>query len=487
MATFTPISLGVRSNPERDNDDGAARLVNCYVETAGDEGMAAFPIYACDGFTSFSTLTGSGVGVSRGSFNLDDTALYVVTGTRLNSVNASGTATDLGALATSGYAYFARNRKEPNADVMVVTSDGLFRVITNGTVSTPILDSDIPASLFNSVCAIDGYGIITASNGEWFITSIDDAGSVDELDFSKAASDADGLVRGVIRGRDVCLFGPRSVEFWNNTGADNFPFERAQATRIGCYAAPAVCSVVSVFGEQSADTVIWPATSTTGEYIGVMILDSYSGAKISPPALDRAIRDEPDLSSIRAFTYSTGVAAFYCITGSTFSWEFNLATRFWHERISTGLSRWRVADACGFAGKTIFSDYSAATLYQRSHAITPGAASTITLRHSKDGGRTFTTGRSKSIGSSGEWSKRVRFNRLGQSKEDGFVTEFSISNAVMENGTGNEMKVLPPPIHAYPNPLRAYALHVNTISGTSGTSGPKGIKSLAIEIDKLTP
>lgn len=483
---LTPISLGVRSNPEQDNDDGAARLINCYVEAAGEEGIAAYPVYACDGFMSFATLTGSGAGVTRGMFNLNDAALYVVTGQRLNSVSSGGVATDLGALATSGYAYFARNRKAPNAQVGLVTSDGLFRIIENGVVSTPSLDSDIEAALFNSICALDGYFIVTKSDGEWYITSIDQGSTIDELDFSKASSDADGLLRGLIRGRDVVLFGPRSVEFWNNTGDSGFPFQRAGATRIGCYAAPAAIEVVSVIGEQSTDTIIWPATSTKGEYIGVMILDGYQGLKISPPALDRAIRDEPTLSSIRAFTYSTAVHSFYCITGSTFSWEFNLRNRFWHERISTGLSQWRVADAVGFAGKTIFADYAAATLYQRSHAIAPGAESTVTMRHSKNGGRTFTAGRSKSIGTSGQWRKRVKWNRLGQSDENGFVLDLSISNAVMEDGIGNPMTVLPPPVHAAPSPIRAHALYVNTVAGTSGTSGPKGIKSLAIDIDSLT-
>lgn len=483
---LTPISLGVKSNPERDNDDGAARLINCYVESAGEEGIAAYPVYACDGFTSFSTLTGSGAGVTRGMFNLDDTALYVVTGQRLNSVNSSGTATDLGALSTSGTAYFARNRKTPNAQVGLVTSDGLFRVISNGAVSTPSLDSDINAELFNSICGIDGYFVITKSDGEWYITSIDEGTTIDELDFSAASSDADGLMRGVVRGDDVCLFGPRSVEFWQNTGADNFPFERSATRRIGCYAAPAACAVVAVIGDRSTDTIIWPATNNLGEYAGIMLLDGYDGAKISPPALDRAIRDEPTLSSIRAFTYSNGVHSFYCITGSSFTWEFNLRSGFWHERTSTGLSQWRIVDACGFAGKTIFADYNAATLYQRSHSISPGAASTITLRHSKNGGRTFTSGRSKSIGSSGEWDKRVTWNRLGQSDEDGFVIELSISNAVMEAGTGNPMTILTPPVHASPSPLRAHALFVNTVAGTSGTSGPKGIKSLAIDIDKLS-
>lgn len=34
------ISLGVRSNPERTNDDGAAVLINCFAEDVGEEGKA---------------------------------------------------------------------------------------------------------------------------------------------------------------------------------------------------------------------------------------------------------------------------------------------------------------------------------------------------------------------------------------------------------------------------------------------------------------
>ena len=119
-----PISLGARSNPERTNDDGAAVLINCYADDAGEEGKARYPIYACDGFDAFSTLAGSGAGVVRGMLNLDDTTRYVTTGTRINRVSTAGVATDIAALAGTGVVYKARNRKTTPQIAIVPSSGG---------------------------------------------------------------------------------------------------------------------------------------------------------------------------------------------------------------------------------------------------------------------------------------------------------------------------------------------------------------------------
>ena len=61
---------------------------------------------------------------------------------------------------------------------------------------------------------------------------------------------------------------------------------------------------------------------------------------------------------------------------------------------------------------------------------------------------------SMAIGAAGA-TTRAKFNLLGQAKEDGRVMEFTISNAVMEAGTGNDMVVRPPVLHAWPAPTVA--------------------------------
>lgn len=474
-----PVSFGTTTNPNRNDTQGI--FVNCYAERVGAENETEWAIYACDGYESFSTLTGTGAGVVKGMLNFDDATLYLVTGTRINRVNTSGTATDMGALATTGYAYMARNRKDPNAQVGIVTSDGLFRLIENNVVSTPSLDGSIPT--FNSICALDGYFILTASNGEWFITSIDEGGTVDPLEFAQAQSNPDGIVRGIVRGRDVLICGPRSVEVYQNTGATDFAFERVTSINIGVAYAPAMVNLMAVTEAGSDDVVIFPANNADGSFMGIAMLSGYQPKIISPNALDRAILAETDKTTIRAFTHSRNGHVFYTITGLTFTWEYNASTGRWHQRKSSSASVWNIADACHFNGKTIYAHRSSATIYSASSSLTPGAASTITLRHSNNGGSSWSPVRTKSAGTTK--TTRVRFPQLGQSREDGKVLEMTFTNAVVEAGTGTSAQIITPPIHAFPRPLEFNHLYVNITSGTSLTSSAKGFINLAVDVSPV--
>lgn len=485
-----PLILGSQSNVGRDPAISAASLVNCYVEAAGDGAKMQFPIVASDGFSAWATMVGGTAGVTRGMLNLNDTTLYVVTGTRLQSVTTSAGVTHLADMPTSGVAYMARNRRGDdglgNPQVGIVTSDGLFRIIENNVVTTPILDPLIPSSLFNSICHLDGYFIITLSNGEFYITSIDNGNVIDTLEFASAQSNPDGLSRGVVRGRELVLMGPRSTEFWQNTGATDFPFERAQATDIGIYAPASAVSVVAVVDDQVTDSICWAGANSQGDYIGVLMLGGYDARKISTSEVDRAVRAESNPALVRGFQYARDDGtAFYVITGTAFTYEYNLRTGLWHQRKSSGLDKWTVADAVQFGGHTVFGDCTAPALYRRNAAQTPASASNLTMRQSKTHGDTWTTARSVTIGGAGERKKRCKFTRLGSSGEDGTVFELAITNAVIEAGTGNPMVVVTPAVHAYPSKVQIDALYVDVIPGGSLASRPKALIGAAVDMQGL--
>ena len=474
------ISLGVRSNPERTNDDGATVLINCYAEDAGEEGKARFPLYACDSFEAFSTLTGVGAAGVRGMLNLDDATLYVVTGSRLNRVTPLGVASDIATIEGDGVAYLARNRRSTPQVAIVPSSGGKFYILEDNVLSEPVLDGTIPKALFNSVCAIDGFFVITLSNGEWYITAIDGS-SIDELDFSTAASNPDGLTRGIVRSRDLCLMGPRSTEFFQNSGGGDFPFERTTATTLGIFAGPTAVALSATLDGAITDTVIWAATNSDGAYIGILMLGGYNGRKVSAPWVDRAVRDCTP-STLRAFAYTREGTTFYVLTADTFTAEYNTRTGFWHRRQSSGMDRWRIADAASFGNRTVFGDVSTAQVYRARHDIVRTDASILTFRQSETGGSTWNTARSKPIGGVGATS-RVKWTRLGQMREDGRVFEFSISNAVVEAGVGVPMTVRPPVVHAWPSPTSVYALHVDVTTGASQTGKPMGIGQIAVDIE----
>lgn len=478
---YTPIQLPLRTNQARDAAAGSAKLVNCYATPVGEDSKSPSPVYACDGWSSFSTLTNGGV--TRGMIQLNDVQMWVMSGDRLFDVTSSGTATHRATVSTSGYAYFARNRAA-TPDVMMVTSDGVTRTISSTTVSTPSFDPAIGSSLFNSVCCHDGYFVITKSNGEFYISGID-VTTVDVLDFAAAGTYADRLLRAMPRGRDVLLAGPQSIEFWQNTGNADFPYQRVHVVNFGTYAAPAMVNVVAVVDGGMVDTVIWPATTSDGGYAGVFMLGGYEARKISNWEVDNAIRTATK-SAVRAYAYPSQGDTFYCITdAATFSYEYNCRTGGWHQRKGYGRNFAQTVDALSFANKVIFGDYTSGLLYQQSTAGVPGSASLVSLRTSRNNGTTWTTSRTKAVGTSSSRAQRAKFTALGQSREDGFQLELKITNAYVEGSNSIDATIIPPAVHATPFPIQLHALYVDHIPGVSGTANQKGMMQLGVDITKV--
>ena len=468
---LTPIALGSRSNPGRYGQDSALRLVNCFAEDAGEEGRIRFPIYASDGYSTFgSTSTNDGV---RAMLALSATASYAVVGRGVYKITSAGAVSTLGGIASDGLTFMARNRAA--TPQIVLTCGGLvYKIVSD--VLTQISDADLPAP--NSVTNIDGYFIFTIEDGRFFITAVDDV-TVDAADFSVAEANPDGLLVGKRRGRELVLFGPQSTEFHINTGNADFPFERQQAIDIGCYAAGSATEVTFIRGESTTDTIIWAATDQEGAYAGVMMLNGYSGSKISTHAVDRSIRDEPDTDDIRSFTWSAGGHTFYCITGTTFSWVYDMGTGFWHERKSYGLEHWRAVLCFTFGTTNILGDYASGVLYRMAHDIyeengeplimtvqppaihawpspmrfdalyidaIPGVGINATadadaepmmmLDHSNDNGHTWLAERHIPLGALGKRRTRLKAFRFGQSGEDGKVFRMRVSAKVMKGITG---------------------------------------------------
>lgn len=479
---WTPVSLGTGSNPGRDTQAGDARLINCYAEAAGKEGVAQFPVYACDGFTSFATLATSGTGSPRAMLALSDSALYVVSGSRLVKLAANATETAIsGSLAGSGLVSMARNRKEPNAQIGIAIASGAGQLwfCENDTLTQ--FDLTLLASTnLVSISSIDGYFCLLFDNGEFFASDID-ASTIDTLNFAKAESSPDGGVISKVRGRELVLFGTSSTEWWQNTGATDFPFERVTSSGFGCYAALSACNVMHVGDSSVIDTIAFCATNDQGAYAGVCLLDGYNARKISTQSVDRMVEAETDKSAIKAFTYSLNGHTFYVLSTSTATQSYDLSTGMWHDRKSSGLGFWRVRSAVSFGTKVIVGDYNDAKLYHMRSGLYSASASTLTMKHSNYFGDTWNATRTAPIGASSDRGIQVKFNRIGQSRPDGKLFRIAISNAVYEDGTDVEMVVQPPTITAWPKRVRFYAANVGVISGASQNATQKGMLSFAVK------
>lgn len=475
--TTIPLNIGTQSNPARYGQDGNARLINCYVEEAGKEAKNPTPVYASAGLGDFATLTDGG---SVRCFIDVDNHLYVVAGRAIYRVDSAGSVELIGGLPSDGHVTMSRNRKQPSAQI-AVTCDGITKIIT-GTAVTDMEDSDLPPA--NSNFNLGGYSCFTIPDGRLFWSAIDDTSDIDALDFKSAEANPDGLVIGKALGQHAILFGTRSTEFHILSGSDAV-FDRSHVINVGCYAPGSVAEVPLITNTVVTDSIAFAATDRQGAYAGICIVENLSARKISHHAVDRSVRDEPDPASITSCTWSDGGHAFYCISGSTFSWCWDSATGQWHERMSYGRQRWKVRSVQKFAGKLIAGDHYTNKLYDMSDdykdeagdplimsvQMPPVADFPNALEFSSaffdvipqgpgivsgddhdtdpeamvswsDDGIHFTQPRLLKLGKMGETIKRVHTHRLGQTKRGvGRTFRFSVSAKVAKGLMGAALDI----------------------------------------------
>ncbi len=473
MGKIVPLDFGVESESGRYGPDTSSRIVNGYAEKAGKGGKIQFPIYPIEGLASFATLSGGGR--VRGALALDPYG-YVVSGTVVFKVDSAGGTTNIGAFAGSDPVFMARNRKSSTPQIALV-SGGLRYLIESDTVSN-IADVDLPNA--NSVDYQGGYFIWTIEDGRFFISSIDEGAAIDALDFATAEANPDGLLVVKARGTsEVLFFGPSSVEFWSNTGAADFPFERIPGT--GLQNMGLLCRHTV---KDLNDVVFFVASDGT-----VRMLNGDQPVRISTHAVERDIDAVSDKDSITATAYSIRGHQFYVLSCASWTWAYDGLTGLWAERESYQENRWRGEVFVSVDGVRVVGDFESGLLYRidpdtyteadenivwtlRSspmHAY-PNCVSVdrlfvdsipgtglislddhesdplVMMRYSDDNGFTWSNQRTASVGQVDERKKRVVFNRCGQTGEDGRIWEVSMSAPVIRGLTGAavEIEVLEP-------------------------------------------
>lgn len=463
-----PLELPAQSNPARHSAAGVTRLINCYVEEAGKEGKLAFPIFPCDGLESFATLTSGGA--CRGIFSTD-TWCYVVSGRLLFAVDYGGGVTTVGGLPDDGVVIFSRNRASPSQVVLTTTGGFAYVLTTSGSTHTltEISDSDLAPPHSNAF--INGYTLYFTQDGRVWYSSLDNASAIDALDFFEAEGNPDRLVRGFVHQNTVFLLSTDTTEIWHNDPDDtNNPFHRAPGgfLQFGCLASGSVVSLREniAFVDNHGQVRIANAAGST--------------QRISTHAVERAIDALSDNGkmAIEGFVYERRGHVFYVLSGSSFTWIYDLTTGQWHERVSQGKTRWRAAYYTKFKERHVVGDFESGLLYTLDpdsydeanghltmtiqfpvHAwpdaialnrlrfdMIPGVGLNSATLHvsdpqlmlsiSRNGGKSFESERTRSMGKIGEYTTMTIFDKCGSSNEDGFVVKASASAAVVRGCTG---------------------------------------------------
>lgn len=452
---MVPINLANKSSPARNKQGGSAQLLNCYVEQIGEDGKVPWAVYAADGLQGYVALPDANGGV-RAKLVVNN-VLYCVAGTRLYSVTSNGAVTLLGSMNISETepVYMERNRRS-TPDIAIVCGGLMYYYRTS---FAQVTDAHLlpPTSL----AFLDGYFIIGTANNTWQIGAIDDASAWDPLDFERADANPDAVVTVAALQRDAVIFGEVSTEFWRNTGAADFPFERVAANDVGCLAPKSVVHV--------DQTLAWVANDRT-----VRLLNGYQGQRISTHAVERDIERLADASVIDGTSWVKDGHTFYKLSCDQWCWVYDTVTGLWHERKSYGAETWRVANVVALGDKLIAGDREAGLLYEmgpefgdeageplimsttlppvtaypaelvfnsvyldaeKGVGLTTGNAADVDpvlmLEWSDDGGYTFHGQRFLRLGRQGKRIDALKTYRLGRTKEDGRVFRVSCSAKVV--------------------------------------------------------
>lgn len=437
---FRPVNIpfAVQSNPAEFREQGNERMINAYAVRQGSGKDAEIIVRMSPGQPSFSQSVA--VIGCRGAIKSGD-YVYAVFEGGVDRIDSAGTRLNIGAISGTGKVYMALNTA---GQIGVVSQLGRYYVIENDNI-TQVNTSDLGE--FNSICWIAGYFILTLSDGRFFNTAINDAYSINGLDFATAEGSPDGLLGGFAHKNELWLFGKETIEVWallSSPPASGSPFARQ-----GSWISKGTLSFASVV--ECDNTLKWVGNDRI-----VYRNENYNARRISHEGVERSIKAAASPSTIVGGTYTEDGHIFYVISDTNFTWVYDAKERWRHERKSQGSNRWKVNVFIEAFSKTLVGTIDDGNLYyldmeQRLEGSTeivwditsvdngaapyraavseiefnfvtgraslsgtvPQTAPVVELSYSDDGGATWSTPRVISLGATGEYKKRCRVHRLG--------------------------------------------------------------------------
>jgi hypothetical protein len=430
---LTDLTLPLSSDPAELAWNGQARLINCFAEPLGQRAKAAFAHVATDGLAPLATITSAG-GI-RAMIAVTDAEGLAIAGRVAARFDPTGSYTVVGGIPSDGHVGIAQN---VDGEVAIVC-DGLYFSYASG-VLTQLADPDLAPPV--SVCSIGGYFVFMIADGRMFASELNDF-AVDGLSYADNEQSPDGGVVCWARGNDLMAGGKASIEVWQVTGAEGFPFGK-----VTMVLDPATQQTIGVLSADSAIDGVFVASDYT-----VKMLEGYSAVTISPGALNRAIADDANPTAISVTRWTSRGFTHYAFSGSSWTWVYNATTKAWHELQSHNSSRWRVSKVMSFGGRLIAGHYATGKLFRLDHVthtedgephvmtvqslpvaefphrlahnslnvdIVPGTAGLSDVdRHVmvswSDNGAPFGTELVRSLGATAQVHGQIRINRLGSS------------------------------------------------------------------------
>lgn len=321
-----------------------------------------------------------------------------------------------------------------------------------------------------TVSYMNGRFICCQPNSQnFFVSEVLDGFTWNALNVQTSDSNPDRVIGEIVSHNELIIFGDISGEVFYDSGTIPSPFVRnvSGVFEVGCIAPYSIAKI--------DNSVMWLGKSSTGQGI-VYRLQGYTPMRMSTFSIEYAIQQMTDITDAIAFTYQQDGHHFYVLTfptgGKTYVFDAN--TQLWHERAGfTGgiFVQWEARGYGFFDNKHLVYDYLEGKIYSLNLAaytdnglprkwvrswrapasdmkrvchnkltleaemgvgLTGGADPQVMLKYSNDGGHTWSADnwRDLGIGSTGQYSRRAYWHRLGMTTGQPRLYELSGTAAV---------------------------------------------------------
>jgi hypothetical protein len=346
MDMIFPKSSAPGSRPQ----ESAGRLINAFVEKTLPGAPSDVIIRRSPGLQLMATAP---VGVhTRGFLDIDTGGLWILDD-NVHRIISNFSIAPLGTLEGRQPVTTARNNANPRQS-LVVTEFGCFVLSTSGP-PTSFTDTDLPASP-TSVCDMDGYFVWSFGDGRIFASDLNSL-NVSALSFN---TEQGMSVRRVVRyaGR-LYAFGDRWTGVYKDVGSTPFPFAREVTIPRGIVGTHAIAGWENGWANQ----LVW-----VGDDFIVYRLNGYTPVPVSTDDVSRDIQKAVlagERNFIEAFVYMYGKNAFWVLNShERFTWEYNVVTGEWNERMSYNRSNWKGMKSLRVFDRWLIGDEYTGELYQ---------------------------------------------------------------------------------------------------------------------------
>ncbi len=439
-------STYVSQSPIADGEE----LINWYVEHVESRGAKSpMVFYPTPGAVAFSTAP-TQIG-GRAMFEMDGLAFTVI-GPTFYEVFSDGTVTSRGTLAVDANPATISSNGDGGGQLFITSGDvGYCYDLTSHVLTTEITSGCTMGGM------LDGYFLaLDAATSTVKVSDLLDGTTWDPTQYFQRSAQPDPWRAMIVADQQIWLFGGQTSEVWYNAGTSPLPFALNRSSGMQYGIAGTGFSAANVGG-----AIMWVSENKDGGR-QLLMTQGYLATPVSTRAIEWQLSRLTSVNDGEALVYQDQGHTHYCLNflAADVTICYDATEQEWHKRGTWVVADnqyhvWRAQSHCYAFGKHLVADRLSNTIYQISVTLGTeigggplrrlrrapslfnqnlpmpvndfqvlceaglglssgqGSDPQMMLRISPNGGKTFWSERSRSVGALGNYGKRAIWTRCG--------------------------------------------------------------------------